>query len=138
MTHPAGRYPGPASAADRDSGSAVADFAMVTGLLSLLFLAIFQLGLALHIRNTLIACASEGARYGARADATPEDGVARARELIGASLLSRYADHITPETTTVKGIMVVVLHIDAPLPVIGPLGPDRMLHIQARAFSESQ
>jgi len=60
---------------DRESGSAVADFAMVSGLLSLLFLAVFQLGLALHIRNTLISCASEGARYGARADATPQDGV---------------------------------------------------------------
>ena len=54
---------------DRESGSAVADFAMVAGLLSLLFLAVFQLGLALHIRNTLISCASEGARYGARANA---------------------------------------------------------------------
>jgi hypothetical protein len=111
---------------------------MVAGLLSLLFLAVFQLGLALHIRNTLIACASEGARYGARADATPRDGAARARELIRSSLSSRYADHITSETTTDRGITVVVLHIDAPLPVIGPLGPDRVLRIQARAFSESQ
>ena len=31
---------------DRESGSAVADFAMVSGLLSLMFLAVFQLGLA--------------------------------------------------------------------------------------------
>jgi len=139
MTHSARTSPPLASlAGHRESGSAVADFAMVAGLLSLLFLAVFQLGLALHIRNTLIACASEGARYGARADATPRDGVARARELIRASLSSRYADHITSETTTVRGITVVVLHIDAPLPVIGPLGPDRLLHIQARAFSESQ
>lgn len=128
----------PHAAAEDESGSAVADFAMVAGLLSLLFLAIFQLGMALHIRNTLIACAAEGARYGARADATPNDGVARARELIGASLSSRYADHITSETATVKGITVVVLKVDAPLPVIGPLGPDRLLRIQARAFSESQ
>jgi hypothetical protein len=112
---------------------------MVSGLLSLLFLAVFQLGLALHIRNTLIACASEGARYGARADATPQDGVARARELIRASLSDRYADYVTADTaTTVDGILVVQLHIDAPLPVIGPLGPDHFLQVQARAFSESQ
>jgi Flp pilus assembly protein TadG len=124
---------------DDECGSAVADFAMVAGLLSLLFLAVFQLGLALHIRNTLIACASEGARYGARADATPQDGVARARELIRASLSDRYADYVTADTTTtVDGILVVQLHIDAPLPVIGPLGPDHFLHVQARAFSESQ
>jgi TadE-like protein. len=123
---------------DRESGSAVADFAMVSGLLSLLFLAVFQLGLALHIRNTLIACASEGARYGARADATPGDGAARARQLIRASLSDRYADHVTAGPDTVDGIKVITLDVDAPLPVIGPLGPDRFLHVQARAFSESQ
>ena len=124
---------------DPESGSAVADFAMVAGLLSLLFLAVFQLGLALHIRNTLIACASEGARYGARADATPADGESRARQLIRESLSDRYAESVHAlTTTTVDGIRVVQLDIDAPLPVIGPLGPDRVLHVQARAFSESQ
>jgi Flp pilus assembly protein TadG len=123
---------------DRESGSAVADFAMVSGLLSLLFLAVFQLGLALHIRNTLIACASEGARYAARANATPQDGVARASQLISASLSDRYAHHVTAVTTTVDGIQVVRLRIEAPLPVLGPLGPDRVLSVQARAFSERQ
>jgi hypothetical protein len=123
---------------DRESGSAVADFAMTAGLLSLLFLAVFQLGLALHIRNTLISCASEGARYGARANATPQDGVARARQLVRASLSDRYAETITATTTTVDGVQVLQLRIEAPLPVIGPLGPDRVLSVQARAFSEKQ
>jgi Flp pilus assembly protein TadG len=127
-----------AAADERDSGSAVADFAMVSGLLCLLFLAVFQLGLALHIRNTLISCASEGARYGARANATPQDGVARARQLIRASLTDRYADNVTATTTTVDGIQVMQVRIQAPLPVLGPLGPDRVLSVQARAFSESQ
>jgi len=123
---------------DRESGSAVADFAMVSGLLSLMFLAVFQLGLALHIRNTLISCASEGARYGARANATPQDGVARARQLIRASLSDRYADNVTATATTVDGIQVLQVRIQAPLPVLGPLGPDRVLSVQARAFLESQ
>lgn len=123
---------------ERESGSAVADFAMVSGLLCLLFLAVFQLGLALHICNTLISCASEGARYGARANATPQDGVARARQLIRASLADRYADNVTATTTTVDGIQVMQVRIQAPLPVLGPLGPDRVLTVQARAFSESQ
>ncbi|MEO6142658.1 MAG: TadE/TadG family type IV pilus assembly protein [Dermatophilaceae bacterium] len=124
--------------ADRESGSAVADFAMVSGLLSLLFLAVFQLGLALHIRNTLISCASEGARYGARANATPQEGVARASQLIRASLSDRFADNVTATTTTVDGIQVLQVRIEAPLPVLGPLGPDRVLSVQARAFSEKQ
>jgi len=123
---------------DRESGSAVADFAMVSGLLCVLFLAVFQLGLALHIRNTLIACASEGARYAARGDATPQDGVDRASQLISASLPDRYADKVTAVTTTVNGIEVVRLRVEAPLPVLGPLGPDRVLSVQARAFSERQ
>jgi len=123
---------------DRESGSAVADFAMVAGLLSLLFLAVFQLGLALHIRNTLISCASEGARYAARADASPQDGVARASQMIKASLADRYADHITAMTTTVDGIEVVRIRVQAPLPVLGALGPDRVLTVQAQAFSERQ
>ncbi|HYO20080.1 MAG TPA: TadE/TadG family type IV pilus assembly protein [Dermatophilaceae bacterium] len=123
---------------DHQSGSAVADFAMVSGLLSLLFVAVFQLGLALHIRNTLISCASEGARYGARADATPQDGVARASQLVRASLPSRYADNVSAVDTTVNGIAVVQVRIVAPLPVLGPLGPDRVLSVQARAFSERQ
>jgi Flp pilus assembly protein TadG len=116
----------------------VADFAMVSGLLCLLFLAVFQLGLALHIRNTLISCASEGARYGARADTTMQEGVDRARQLISASLSDRYAGNVTAVTTTVDGIAVVQLRIEAPLPVLGPLGPDRVLSVQARAFSERQ
>ena len=127
-----------AAVTGRESGSAVADFAMVSGLLSLMFVAVFQLGLALHIRNTLISCASEGARYGARANATPEDGVARAAQLVRASLTDRYAHDITATTTTVNGIQVLQVRIRAPLPVLGPLGPDRVLSVQARAFSERQ
>jgi Flp pilus assembly protein TadG len=123
---------------NRESGSAVADFAMVSGLLSLLFLAVFQLGLALHIRNTLISCASEGARFGAHADATPQDGVARASQMIRASLADRYADNVTAMTTTVDGVQVVQIRVQAPLPVLGTLGPDRVLSVQARAFSENQ
>jgi hypothetical protein len=123
---------------ERESGSAVADFAMVSGLLCVLFLAVFQLGLALHIRNTLISCASEGARHGARAHARPQEGTVRTRELITAILPTRYADDVKETTTKVTGILVVQVRIQAPLPVLGPLGPDRVLTVQARAFSENQ
>jgi TadE-like protein len=121
-----------------DGGAAVADFVLVSALVTLLFLAVFQVGLALHIRNTLIACASEGARYGARADRAPGDGVARARELIRASLADRYADEVSAGATTVGGVAVVEVHASAPLPVLGLLGPDRMLRVAAHAFAENQ
>ncbi|WP_460964057.1 TadE family protein [Pedococcus soli] len=122
----------------RESGAAVADFAMVSALVTLLFVAVFQLGLALHIRNTLISCASEGARLGARAGATPEEGAQRTRDLIRTSLSPRFAGDVTVSTTEVGGVRVVVVRVQAPLPVLGPLGPDRSLDVVGRAFLESQ
>ena len=47
-----------------------------------LFVAVLQVGLTLHIRNTLISCASEGARLGAREEAP----------LSTLDLVRRYAD----------------------------------------------
>lgn len=121
-----------------EGGSAVADFAMVSGLVALLFLAVFQVGLALHIRNTLIACAAEGARLGARADAVSDDGAARARALIGDSLSPRFARDVTADVVETGGVQVVVVEVLAPLPVIGPLGPEGRLRVVGRAFLETQ
>lgn len=122
----------------RDSGAAVADFAMVSALVTLLFVAVFQLGLALHIRNTLISCASEGARLGAREGARPEEGAERTRQLITSSLSPRFARGVSVSTTVAGGVQVVTVRVQAPLPVLGPLGPDRSLDVVGRAFLESQ
>lgn len=121
-----------------ERGSAVADFVMVSGLVVFLFMAVFQLGLVLHIRNTLISCASEGARLGARADAEPGMGAVRARELIEASLSDEYADNVSVGTGLVGGVQVVEVRVRAPLPVIGLLGPDGQLDVTGRAFLERQ
>jgi len=122
----------------RESGSAVADFAMVSGLVSVLFVAVFQVGLALHVRNTLISCASEGARVGARAGGEPADGVARTRQLIGQSMSPRFAQDVTADVVVVDGVQVVAVRVTAPLPVLGPLGPDRTLDVVGHAFLEDQ
>ena|SRR6476469_2089298 len=122
----------------RESGSAVADFAMVSGLVSVIFVAVFQVGLALHVRNTLISCASEGARVGARAGADPADGVARTRQLIGQSISPRFAQDVTADVVEVDGVRVVAVRVTAPLPVLGPLGPDRALDVVGHAFLEDQ
>jgi hypothetical protein len=121
-----------------EGGSAVADFTMVSALVAVLFVAVFQLGLALHIRNTLISCASEGARLGARANADPDDGAARARELIRSSLADRYARQVTARVVDAGGVQAVAVEVVAPLPVIGPLGPDGRLRVTGRAFLEAQ
>ena|ERR671911_313727 len=126
------------SAVRGERGAAMADFAMVSVLVVVLFLAVFQLGLALHTRNTLISCASEGARLGARADAVPGQGVSRTQALITASLSGRFARNVTSREAVVGGVRVVEVRVVAPLPVIGLLGPDGRLDLVGRAFLESQ
>lgn len=124
--------------ARRERGAAIADFAMVSVLVVVLFLAVFQLGLALHTRNTLISCASEGARLGARADAVAGQGVRRTEALISASLSPRYARHVTSRESVVDGVRVLEVRVVAPVPVLGLLGPDDRLDVVGRAFRESQ
>jgi Flp pilus assembly protein TadG len=112
---------------------------MVTALLLVVALAVFQIGLALYVRNTLISAASEGARYGARADASPGDGIARTSALISASLSSSFAEDVSAtDRTTSSGVRVVEVTVSAPLPVIGPIGPSGVLTVSGRAFSEEQ
>ena len=102
----------------------------VGALLTLLFLGVVQLTVVLHVRNTLTDCVSEGARYGAFADRTPEDGARRARELIAMSLSPRYAEAVTSRTTTTAdGLQVIEVTARAPLPVIGLLGVGRVVEV---------
>jgi hypothetical protein len=121
-----------------ECGAAVADFAMVSVLVVVLFLSVVQLGLALHTRNTLISCASEGARLGARADAVPGQGASRTEALISQSLSPRYARRVSTREAVLDGVRVIEVRVVAPVPVIGLLGPDDRLEVVGRAFVESQ
>jgi Flp pilus assembly protein TadG len=121
-----------------EAGSAVVDFVLVSVLVSVLFLAVFQVGLALYVRNTIISCASEGARFGAKADADPRAGAARTRELIDASLSARFAGDVSAEVVDAGGVQVLAVRVRAPLPVLGPFGPDSGYDLVGRAFLERQ
>ena len=125
--------------AESEDGSAIAEFVMVAALLLFVVLAVLQIAIALYVRNTLIASASEGARFGARADAAPGDGVDRATALIASALNPSFATDISAQTTTTReGVRVVVVTVVAPLPLIGPIGPGDGFNVQGRAFSEEQ
>jgi Flp pilus assembly protein TadG len=121
-----------------DGGSAVVDFTLVGILLTFLFLALLQLGLALHVRNTLVASAAEGARWGANADRTPADGAVVTRQLIRDSLADSFADDVTSGTETVDGVVTVVIRVEARLPVFGLLGPPRAISVRGHAMEEGQ
>jgi Flp pilus assembly protein TadG len=125
-----------------ERGSAVVDFALVGALVTLLFLSVVQLGLLVHVRNTLVDCAAEGARYGARADRTPGDGVARTRAMVVSELSSGYAGRIGRRISAAEvdrgGARVVEVRITAPLPVVGLAGPSGVLTVSGHAYAERQ
>lgn len=120
----------------RDAGSAIVDFVLVAGLVTLLFVGVVQLALVQHIRNTLTDCASEGARVGALADRGPADGAARTRELVRMSLAPRYAEEVEADDVVIDGIEMVEVRVIAPLPLVGLLGPGGALTVRGHAVRE--
>jgi hypothetical protein len=116
-----------------ESGSAVVEFVFVGALLTVLTLAVIQLGLALLVRNTVLDAAAEGARYASLADNTPSDGVQRTRELIDSAVGSTYSREITPSTGTYLGTPAVIITVKAPVPVIGLLGVTESLEVSGHA-----
>jgi hypothetical protein len=106
--------------------------------MTLLFVALLQLALVLHVRNVLIDCAGEGARRGALADRDPEAGATRTRELIQSELSPRYAERVSAGAARVDGLDTIEVRVQAPLPVIGLLGVGRMLSVSGNALAEPQ
>ena len=133
---------GGALSSEGERGSAVVDFALVGALLTLLFLSVVQLGLLVHVRNTLVDCAAEGARYGARADRTPADAVERTRALVASELSPRYAgrvgNRISAGQVDRDGAVAVEVRMTAPLPLVGLAGPSGSLSVSGHAYAERQ
>jgi len=122
------------SAADR--GSAVVDFVLVMVVLVPFVLGIAQVGLVLHVRNTLTAAASDGARSAATLGSNPDDGVERAQALIRSSLADRYADDVTASATSLGGVPATEVVIRARVPALGILGPSIELTAEGHAVQE--
>ena len=112
---------------------------MVSALVVVLGMGVFQLGLVVHVRNTLIAAAAEGARLGARADAAPGEAAARTRAFISDALPDAYAGEVTSaRIRTAEGVAVVEVTVVSPIPVIGLIGPTGTMTVTGRAFDERQ
>jgi hypothetical protein len=117
-------------------GAAVVEFTLVSVVLVGLFLAIVQVGLVVHVRNTLVACAAEGARYAANADRDLSDGEARTVALIAETLSDRYGQAVTSRYVTTGGVQLVEIEVTTTLPLFGLLGVDRGLSVTGHAVEE--
>ncbi len=101
-----------------------------------LVLGLIHLALVLHVRNTLTAAATEGARYGATLDRAPADGVARARRQLSGVIAGRYAEGMSGARETVGGVPTVVVRVRAVVPPLGLWGPGLKLSVSGHGVEE--
>ena len=119
-----------------DRGSAVVDFVLVLVVVIPLFLGILQVALVLHVRNTLTSAASEGARYAATVDRSPDAGVVRTRQQIAGAISERFASDVTASVVEVRGAPGVRVDVVAEVPPLGLWGPAVELSVSGHAIEE--
>ncbi|WP_235940820.1 TadE family protein [Paramicrobacterium fandaimingii] len=120
-----------------DEGSAVAEFSLVAGLLTLLTMSVIQLSLGLLVRNTVLDAAAEGARTAALADTTLSDGAGRTRQLITTAIGADYAQHIDVGYANWNGQPCTVVTVTTTLPIIGLIGIEKGLEVSGHAARET-
>jgi TadE-like protein len=122
-----------------DSGSAVVDFVLVGGLVTLLFLGLLQVGVDYYVHNVMVACVADGARYGAGADvADAQAGAAESNRELARALGARYATAYAPRRQErLDGAPVVTVEARVRMPLLAwflPLGP--VVHATGHALAE--
>lgn len=127
---PRGKCP---SAGGPENGSAVAEFVMVSALLTMLFVSVLQLALVLHVRNTLMDAAASGARFGTLADRSPAEGAQRTRELIGGSLGPGLSKDVEFKAITIGGQPGLRIIVSTPFPLLGYFAVGGHLHVSGEA-----
>ncbi|MGM7668125.1 TadE/TadG family type IV pilus assembly protein [Microbacterium sp. A93] len=125
-----------AEAAD-DRGSSPVDFVLVGSLLTVLTLAVLQLGLAVYVRNVVHDAAVEGAHYAALADTSLEEGAEHTRLSITRAVGESFAADISVAESDRLGHPTAVVTVRTTLPLVGLLGVPFALEVDADAPMES-
>lgn len=123
--------------ADDERGSSPVDFVLVGSLLTVLTLAVLQLGLAVYVRNVVHDAAVEGAHYAALADTSFEEGVEHTRMSIVRAVGEPFAEDISIAESTRLGHPTAVVTVRTTLPILGLLGVPFALEVDADAPMES-
>jgi hypothetical protein len=98
---------------------------------------VLQLGLALHVRNTALDAAAEGARVAALADSGLGEGERRTRDLLSTALSPGYARQVSSAYRDLAGTRTVEVTVVIPLPVLGLVGVERGLEVRGHAAVET-
>lgn len=120
-----------------ERGSSPVEFVLVGSLLTVLTLAVLQLGLAIYVRNVVHDAAAEGAHYAALADTSLEDGAERTRVAIARAVGDTYAQDVSVSRSEELGYPTVAVRVSTTLPIIGLVGIPFALEVEADAPVES-
>lgn len=105
-------------------------------LVVVLVLGLVQLTFALWVRTVLVDAAGEGARHAALLDSDLASGRERALLVATTGLPADVVESVSATIEGETGYDVVVVEITAPIPVIGPLGPNGTMTVTGRAVVE--
>jgi Flp pilus assembly protein TadG len=105
-----------------DEGNASVEFALVAPLLMLIGIAVLQLMLALHIRTVITSAAIEGARVGALVGSDLVIAEQRTREVLLANIAGTTVANVHASRTTLAGVPMIAVQVDAELPLLGVYG----------------
>lgn len=119
-----------------ESGSAVVEFTLVSLILIPLVLGLIQVGITLHVRNTLASATSEGARHAAREGATLDEGARATRDRVSQTIADGYLMDVTAERAVVEGAAGVEIQARAGVPALGLFGPAITVEVSGRAVIE--
>ncbi len=120
-----------------ERGSAVVEFTLVGALLTLLTVAVIQIGIAVHIRNIVHDAAVQAAYEAALADVTPDEIEVVVREVVSSSAGSDLVGAVHASRSDALGVPTIEVRVTAVLPLIVFLGVPDGLEVVGRAPMES-
>ncbi|SLM90953.1 TadE/TadG family type IV pilus assembly protein [Brachybacterium nesterenkovii] len=116
-----------------ERGSAVVEFPLIAALIVLIGLATIQAAIIVHVRNTLVDAAVQGAHHAALLGNDTDDGADRAALLVR----ERFGDAYEVRTDAVQDASGrITVRVVATMPLVGLLGPSGTLEVDGHAVSE--
>lgn len=116
-----------------ERGSAVVEFPLIAALIVLIGLATIQAAIIVHVRNTLVDAAVQGAHHASLLGNDTDDGASRAALLVR----ERFGDAYEVRTDAVQDPSGrITVRVFATMPLVGLLGPSGTLEVDGHAVSE--